>query len=27
MDENDSRIFLSFIAKGIEFKENNIDKE
>jgi len=27
MDENDTKVFLSFIQKGLEFKENNIDKK
>ena len=27
MDENDVRIFLEFILKGIDFKENYLDKK
>lgn len=27
MDEDEAKIFLSFILKGIEFKENYLDKK
>lgn len=27
IEENDAKIFLSFILKGIEFKENYLDKK